>query len=146
MSVRSVVACLLLVIAAASPAWAGSADEVKALADQLDVATRTKDKAALERLIASDFVFVRGSGRVGDRADVVNTFTSPALTVKEVRNDERRLIDLGETVLVAAKVQLSGTEDGKSFVENFRSVDVWARRGGTWQVVYTQITLLKAPS
>jgi ketosteroid isomerase-like protein len=146
MSVRSVVACLLLIIAAVSPAWAGSADEVKALADQLDVATRTKDKAALERLIASDFVFVRGSGRVGDRADVVNTFTSPALTVKEVRNDERKLIDLGETVLVAAKVQLSGTEDGKSFVENFRSVDVWARRGGTWQVVYTQITLLKAPS
>jgi len=145
MGIRSVAACLLLVIAALPPARAGSADEVQALADQLDVATRTKDKAALERLIASDFVFVRGSGRIGDRADVVGTFTSPALTVKEVRNEERKLIDLGETVLVAAKVQLSGTEDGKAFVENFRSVDVWARRNGAWQVVYTQITLLNIP-
>jgi ketosteroid isomerase-like protein len=146
MGARSFVACLLLVIVAVAPARAGSADEVKALADQLDVATRTKDKAALERLIASDFVFVRGSGRVGDRADVVSTFTSPALVVKEVRNDERKLIDLGETVLVTAKVQLSGTEDGKVFVENFRSVDVWAKRNGAWQVVYTQITILKTPS
>jgi ketosteroid isomerase-like protein len=145
MSVRYFVACLLLVLGSVSPAWAGSVDEVRGLADQLDVATRTKDRAALERLIASDFVFVRGSGRVGDRADVVSTFTSPAMTVTDVKNEERKLIDLGDTVLVAAKVQLSGTEERKAFVENFRSVDVWAKRNGAWQVVYTQITMVPQP-
>jgi ketosteroid isomerase-like protein len=132
-----------LVVLFAAPAWAGSADEVKVLADRLDQATKTKDKAALERLIADDFVFIRGSGRVGDKADVVNTFTSATLTVKDVKNEERRFIDLGDTVLSTAKVQLSGVEGGTAFVENFRSVDVWAKRGGAWQVVYTQITLLK---
>jgi len=145
MNVRFLVACALIVAGAVAPAWAGSVDEVKALADQLDVATRSKDKAALERLIASDFVFVRGSGRVGDRADVVATFTSPTMAVTEVKNDERKFFDLGDTVLVSAKVQLSGTEEGKAFVENFRGVDVWAKRNGAWQVVYTQITLLKTP-
>ena len=145
MGIRSFIACLLLIIGAVSPALAGSVDEVRGLADQLDVATRTKDKAALEQLIASDFVFVRGSGRVGDRADVVSAFTSPTIAVKDVKNEERKLTDLGNTVLVAAKVQLSGTEEGKAFVERFRSVDVWAKRNGAWQIVYTQITMLKAP-
>lgn len=144
MAVRLLIAFFLFA-AATSSTWAGSADEVKALADQLDVATRTKDKAALQRLIADDFVFIRGSGRVGDKADVVATFTSPTIAVKEVKNEERRFIDLGDTVLSAAKVHLSGTEDGKAFVENFRSLDVWAKRKGVWQVVYTQITILKAP-
>ncbi len=145
MFARVVVMFLSTAVVAVASAAAGSVDEVKVFADRLDVATKSKDKAALERLIADDFVFIRGSGRVGDKADVVNTFTSPALAVTELKNDERRLIDLGDTVLVAAKVQLSGLEDGKAFVENFRSVDVWAKRYGTWQVVYTQITMLKAP-
>lgn len=145
MLVRAVVLLLSIAVFVAPSANAGSVDEVKVFADRLDVATKAKDKAALERLIANDFVFIRGSGRVGDKADVVNTFTSPALAVTELKNDERRLIDLGDTVLVAAKVQLSGLEDGKAFVENFRSVDVWAKRNGAWQVVYTQITMLKAP-
>lgn len=145
MIVRLAMIAFFFVAATGSSAWAGSTDEVKVLADQLDVATRTKDKAALQRLIADDFVFIRGSGRVGDKADIVSTFTSPTIAVKEVKNDERRLIDLGDTVLVAAKVQLSGVEDGKPFIENFRSLDVWAKRAGAWQVVYTQITILKAP-
>ena len=80
---RTLLAALLL---AAIPALAqapGDNAEVRAAAKAFDQAQRHGDRAALERLLAPAFLFVRGSGRVGDRADFIAGFTAPGIRLAE---------------------------------------------------------------
>jgi len=84
---------------------------------ELDAAIAAKDEAALERLIAEDFLWVRGSGAKGDKADFIGA-------------------------LLAATNELRGTADGEPFVDRHRFADHWLWRDGGWRLVYAQVTPL----
>lgn len=40
---------------------------------------------------------------------------------------------------IAAMVDAKGLDHGKPFIFHARFVDVWAKRDGRWQVIFTQI-------
>jgi hypothetical protein len=39
---------------------------------------------------------------------------------------------------------LKGTDGGKPFTARLRFMDVWARRGGAWKLIFTQATRIPA--
>lgn len=135
---RTFAAALLLLTAAARPGAAGSAD---AASRAFDDAQLHGDVAALERLLAPDFLYVRGSGRVADRRAFIAAFTDRARHLDPFVITDRRVIPLGrDAIVVAADGVISGAAAGQPFREHFRYADTFVRRGGRWLVVYVQVT------
>ena len=44
--------------------------------------------------------------------------------------------------MLAGLVHITGHASGKPFNAAFRFADIWAKRGGRWQVVFTEVTKL----
>lgn len=139
----------LSLLALGTPAIAQSpADnaEVRAAARAFDDAQLHGDRAVLESMLAPDFLLVRGSGRIGDKADFIAGFTDPKSRLEPFEIIDRLFIRPSpDTAIVGAEARVRGTEDGKPFAEHFRYSDTFARRNGKWIVVYTQVTPLPTP-
>lgn len=126
----------------AAPALAADDNaEVRAVAKAFDDAQHHGDGAALERLLAPDYLFVRASGRVGDRRDFIAGFTAPGQKLEPFTiRDPLFLRVTGDVAIVGGEAWVKGVEDGKPLAEHFRYSDVFARRDGRWVAVYTQVT------
>jgi hypothetical protein len=53
--------------------------------------------------------------------------------------------DLGDTVIPGGWLNLSGTENGKSFQQKARFADLWHKSPKGWQLTFTQVTLAEHP-
>ncbi len=142
---RGAVSALLLLMTACSDAADPAAPTAtpagyREAAAALDAAIAAKDKAALRRLIADDFLWVRGSGATGDKAAFIAALTAPTIRIEPFRPSEARWIVAGDTALLAATNTLRGTADGEAFVDRHRYADHWVWRGGAWHLVYAQVT------
>ena len=97
------------------------------------------DQAALGRLLAPDFLFVRGSGRVGDRRAYLQGFAGSAVTAFDV-TDRLFLRAAPDVAIAGGEGRIAGTEAGRPFRNRFRFSDTLVRRDGRWVVVYAQVT------
>ncbi|WP_420140278.1 nuclear transport factor 2 family protein [Sphingomonas sp.] len=132
----------LIPVAAQTPTVPDLA-ELRGAADAFRIAQERGDKAELERLLAPDFLFVRASGRVGDRREFIDGFTAPGIKLDPIRVSDPLLIRVSaEVAIVGGEAWLRGTQNGAALAQHYRFNDTFARRGGRWQVVYTQITPL----
>jgi hypothetical protein len=104
-----------------------------------DQAQLTGDGVALERLLADDYLLVNGGGKVETKAQFIKDLTDP-----DVRQDPF-IIEQGvervwaDGAVLGGITTLSGKDHGAPFSARIRFADVWAKRGGRWQVVYTQV-------
>jgi hypothetical protein len=117
---------------------------VKLAAAEFDRAQLRGDRATIERYLASDFVFVRGSGAVSDRNAFIAAFTNPKSRLEPFVIQHPIAIRLADTaVIIGGEVTLKGTENGEPFSEHIRFSDTFQWRDDRWQVVYTQVTMVK---
>jgi ketosteroid isomerase-like protein len=117
---------------------------VKVAAAEFDQAQLRGDRAAIERFLASDFVFVRGAGVVADRNAFIAAFTDPKQHLEPFVIEHPVAIRLADTaVIIGGEATLKGTDNGEPFSEHIRYSDVFQLRDGRWQVVYTQVTMVK---
>jgi ketosteroid isomerase-like protein len=111
-----------------------------------DDAQQHHDRAVLEAMLAPDFVLITGKGKEAGRDAFIAASTDPGERLEPTVITHHRVVPLGTGGGVASGEGLErGTQDGKPFVSHFRYADVFARRGGRWVVVYTQVTTLPAP-
>ena len=133
-------AAVLLLAPAAASAQAWPPDLARE-AHEYERAQIEGDRAALERLIADDYVLVGGDGSRTDKAAHIAEFTAPEMDLQPVvvrEAVEHVWADgaaLGGTVDVVV-----GTFAGTPFRQTLRYIDVWALRDGQWRVVYGQAT------
>ncbi|WP_454885130.1 nuclear transport factor 2 family protein [Sphingomonas oryzagri] len=115
-------------------------------AQAFDDAQQHHDRAALEAMLAPDFLLITGKGAEADRYAFIKASTDPGEKLEPFVITRRRVLPLGADGGVASGDGIErGTQNGKPFVSHFRYADVFARRGGRWLVVYTQVTALPAP-
>ncbi len=110
--------------------------ELEAASRAYDRAQAQGDRAALDRLMAADFVLVNGGGRAETKAQYITDLTDP-----DVREDPLSVIEPVQTVWAGGAVLgglavLTGTDHGVRFSARIRFANVWALREGRWQVVY----------
>lgn len=144
---------LILLAACVTPAAAAaqSAVHVSAGAKAEDVAAlealnrdwltayRTRDGAALDRVLADEFEAVYQGGRIMKKADVIAFATDTARTVTEVGWDELKILVFGDVALVRGRSRLAGTGPQGAFASRSDYADVYARRGGTWRAVSAHV-------
>lgn len=115
------------------------ADLAKAVKDY-DEAQVHGDKAGLQRLVADDYTLVNSSGRVQNKADLIADYTAPGYKIEpfEILQPVEKVWSDG--AVMGGVVNLRGIDGGKPFEVTLRFADIWAKRNGKWQVVYTHVS------
>lgn len=102
--------------------------------------------AELEKLVADDYVlFFRASGEVTNKAGLIALVCNPGSYTNPYTVKTPFVRDLGDTVILGGWVNLSGTENGKSFRQKARFADIWHKSPKGWQLTFTQVTLADHP-
>jgi ketosteroid isomerase-like protein len=141
-------AALIAAALLAAPAAAFAAplpSDLAAAAHAYDEAQVQGDRAALERLVADDYVLVNGAGQVQDKARLIADYVAPGFKLDPFTIEAPVEKVLGDTALLGGRVNMTGTDGGQRFALTVRFVDTWARRDGQWRVVYSQVTRVAKP-
>ena len=128
-------------------AMAGNAEkELTQLTDQYIAALKGKDTAALDRIWGDDLTFINPSGvvltkgqRLADIQSGANRFDSLEVSDKTVRV-------YGDVAVMTSLTTMKGQYGGQEASGQYRVTNVFARRGGGWQIVSLQMTPIATPS
>ena len=105
-----------------------------------DAAQLHGDRAELERLLADDYTLVNSRARVEDKAGLIADYTAPGFKLDPFTIEQPIEKLWRDGAVLGGVVSISGSDGGKAFAARFRFADVWARRGGRWQVIFTEVT------
>ena len=140
---RSALPCLLALVAA--PAFAQTSSNAEPLAAEaaLEAAQSAGDRAALERLLAPDFLAAQGSGKVVGKADYVEGFANAGTKLETAVIGDRLFLRVSPDVAIAGgEARTSGLYEGRRFTAHYRFAHTFVRRADRWQAIYAQVTPL----
>jgi ketosteroid isomerase-like protein len=129
--------------AAAAEKASAAADEaaVAALDTQYQAAVARNDAAAMDRLLADDFILVTGKGKVYTKADLLNEARG-GRTVYERQDDSAQKVRIwGNTAVITALLWAKGTEGGKPFEYKLWFSDTYVRTPAGWRYVFAQSSI-----
>lgn len=99
------------------------------------------DVAALDGLMAPEYVQIDGEGRIVGREEVLASLRSGERGWTEAHSDEHRVRLYGDDVaVVVGRWRARGTNAGLAFDYAARYVAVWVLRDGRWLMVSDQAT------
>ena len=115
-------------------------------------AGETHDVEAMRRIVADDAILVYPDGSTGTKADEVRIAESKAITVEgwEMLDPKVTVMSADSAFITGRSVIKKGTykvPNRKTPIDisgEYRFLDVYARRNGTWQVVASQATNVTA--
>jgi ketosteroid isomerase-like protein len=136
---RRAIVAAALALAACTPSAGGpgSPEAEQALREanaRYDRAIVAGDRAALEEILADDYVYVTSDGRVRDRAATIAEQTSGRVRVESPGSEEVSIRWLGDHALVVGRFR--GTMRlGDSIIPiDERYSSLWARMGDRWRL------------
>jgi ketosteroid isomerase-like protein len=114
--------------------------EIRRLDREWNEAYPRRDLAALGRVLADDWLCIDGRGLLITKEELLERVRAAPPQFDEHRFDEFDLRLFGDAAVVTGRLSGSGTDEGGAFSFSQRFTRVYARRGGTWQAVATQVT------
>jgi ketosteroid isomerase-like protein len=99
-----------------------------------------KDLATLDALISEDLVYTHSSARIDTKKSLIGAMESGATVYTGVEPSEVKAQDLGDTVVLTGNARISVNSGGRAMNFGVRFTDVWANKGGRWQMVAWQST------
>jgi len=133
---------MLSLLLAAAAAAAIPAD-LAAAVHGYDQAQIRGNKAELERWLADDYLLVNSSGQIETKAQLIADYTAPGFKIEPFTIEQPVEKVWGDGAVMGGIATLKGTDGGQRFELRLRFADIWAKRNGRWQVVYSQVS--KAP-
>jgi ketosteroid isomerase-like protein len=95
------------------------------------------DRAALEDLLADDYVLVNSRGVRQKKADLIADYTKPGFRLEPFTIEEPVELVWNDGAVMGGVATLRGVDAGQSFEVRLRFSDIWAKRQGKWRVIYT---------
>lgn len=102
-----------------------------------DEAQIKEDRAELGRLVAGDYLLVNSRGERESKAQLIADYAAPGFRLDPFQVERPVTRTWPNGAVTGGVATLSGISAGKSFRTRLRFSDVWAKRGGRWQLVYT---------
>ena len=129
------VAALLLISTAARAAEIPA--DLKQAVHAYDEAQIKGNRAELERLVADDYTLLNSSGKIQNKAQLIADYTAPGFHIEPFVVMEPVEKVWTDGAVMGGIATLRGTDGGKAFSVTLRFSDIWAKRNGKWQVIYT---------
>ena len=105
-------------------------------------AMANKDVATLNKLLADDLIYCHSSARLDTKASLIGAMESGATVYTAVEPSEVVAQDLGDSVVLTGIAAISVMSGGNPNSFRVRFTDVYANKGGNWQMVPWQSTKL----
>jgi ketosteroid isomerase-like protein len=112
-------------------------DLARAVAE-FDQAQMHGDGKALARLLADDYVLVNSRALTENKADFINDYTAPGFKLDPYVVEDEIIRSWNDGAVLGGVATLQGTSDGKPFKARLHFADIWRKRDGRWQVIFTQ--------
>ena len=97
------------------------------------------NRAELERLVADDYLLINSSGRIETKAQLISDYTAPEFDLEPFTIEQPIEKVWGDGAVMGGVATIRGTDGGKRYELRLRFADVWSKRDGRWQVIYTQV-------
>ncbi len=122
---------------------AASIDERQLRTIQQDLARAwlEHDRAAIEQLLAPEWVVTQADGTILDRATVLGPFFDSVRFDSNVIDDVTVMV-YGDTAVVRGRTMVSATVNGAPVSARIRFTDVFVRRHDRWQAVASHASTL----
>lgn len=104
-----------------------------------DLAQFKADRKELERVLADDYTLAGTAGKNLTKAQFIADQTAPGNQTLSVDIHDQVSKVWADGAVLAGVVDAKSVSHGKASTFRGRFVDVWAKRNGQWQVVFTQI-------
>ena len=101
-----------------------------------------KDVATLNALIADDLVYTHSTARLDTKQSLIGNMESGAAVYTAVEPSDVKAQDLGDAVVLTGSCRIGVMSGGRPNSFAVRFTDVYANRGGRWQMVTWQSTRL----
>jgi ketosteroid isomerase-like protein len=99
-----------------------------------------KDVATLRDLLADDLIYTHSSARLDTKQSLIGAMESGATVYTAVEPSDVKAQVCGDAVVLTGMARISVTSNGKPNSFGVRFTDVYANRGGAWQMVTWQST------
>lgn len=100
------------------------------------------DSAAIDKAMASNFVFIAPDGSTQDRAGFFADMKNGNLKMTSSTNSDMTVRQYGDTAIVTYASNDHGTYKGKDISGHYRWTDVFVKQQGKWHIVATQGTAI----
>jgi ketosteroid isomerase-like protein len=101
-----------------------------------------KDVATLRTLLADDLIYTHSSARLDTKQSLIGAMESGATVYSGVEPSDVVAQDLGDAVVLTGTCRIQVSSNGMANAFTVRFTDVYANRGGNWQMVTWQSTRL----
>jgi ketosteroid isomerase-like protein len=101
-----------------------------------------KDIATLNELISDDLIYTHSSARLDTKKSLIGNMESGSTVYTSVVPSDVKAQDLGDTVVLTGSCRISVNAGGRPNSFGVRFTDVYANKGGKWQMVTWQSTRL----
>jgi ketosteroid isomerase-like protein len=101
-----------------------------------------KDIATLNALLSDDLVYTHSSARLDTKQSLIGAMESGVTVYTSVVPADVVAQDLGDAVVLTGVARISVTSNGNPINFGVRFTDVYANKGGQWQMVTWQSTRL----
>lgn len=128
------------IVVSSSPSTTEIPPDLEKAVHDYDVAQVNGDRAELERLVADDYTLVNSSGLIQDKAGLIKDYTTPGYKIEPFEIQQPVEKAWSDGAVMGGVVDLRGIDGGKPFSVTLRFADIWAKRNGKWQVIYTHVS------
>ena len=109
--------------------------EIQRLELELTAAIEQKDFTAYERLVSPEYIALGARGEQ-TRAEIIETYRSGALTLRDLRIDQVAVHAYGDdTAVLTARTTGTRVEKGVTSPNRVRYMRVWQKRDGRWRAI-----------
>ena len=141
---RCTLVVALLCLLASSRAWAQASSatdqEIIKLEQTVTDAQFKKDRAALERLLADDYLYTHSNGSVLNKAQEIAESMSSDVQWTDSKFADLKVRMFGDVAVLTGRQTIQGT--AKGYVPGPRRItDIFVKRSGRWEWAGGQATL-----
>jgi ketosteroid isomerase-like protein len=142
MKTEVVVVLSFLVIPAVAPAQTKPSreQEIRRFVEWYDNALNRKDVAAVERLLAPEYVYFSSKGEVRSRQSLLDELLSPKYILASAERTDVKVYQTSGTAVVSSRWKGQGTYDGQPFHDDQRCSIVLAQNKQQWLVLSEHCT------
>jgi ketosteroid isomerase-like protein len=131
---------VLLTIGTGTPGASATDDKIVAALDtEYQAAVKNNDADTMDRILADDFVLVRGTGQTYTKADLLRMARTRRILYQHQEDSEQTVRVWGQTAVVTAKLWAKGTDEGTAFEFVVWFSDTYVRTPAGWRYVLGQV-------
>src|SRR6202048_2690474 len=121
---------------------AGNGQMVIDLDKKRMTAMAQKDIATLNTLLSADLIYTHSSARLDTKQSLIGNMESGSTVYTAVEPSDVKAQDLGDAVVLTGSCRIGVMSGGRPNSFGVRFTDVYAKKGGRWQMVAWQSTRL----